>query len=263
MKSGITRHRVSTAVCVTTASLITIFFGCSKDSPTGPGNNEDIRFPLAIGNEWVYRCTYNRTTITADDTTSESSTGEITWKIAILEQALGQEAYRMKITQKVTSGPDSGSVFAFKNWYTEQDSMLVAVASDSNVGYAPYLEGQLYKPAARKDEIYSWGVTVLKYPLTPGTEWKYLYSDKKRVEAREKITVNGQQFDAARIVRNLELDIVGDNPNETWPALYKSTQWFAKEGLAKSTMTSEYTKESEAREIHESFVQELVSFALK
>ncbi len=250
---------------VTTVSILTVFlWNCSQDSPTGPGKSEDIRFPLAIGNEWVYRCSYSRVSESASDTTSESSTGEITWKIAAFEEILGQEAYRMEVTQRVTSGPDSGNVFTFNTWYAERDSMLVATANESTAGHAPFSFGQLHKRTIPKSEIYPWGITVLKYPLSMGAEWQFsnLYaSDTKKVEARDRITVNGREFDTVRVVRNLDLDTIGSVPGKDRPFHSVTTQWYAPEGLVKATGAADGF--TDTLSVHDVFIQELFSVKLE
>lgn len=235
-----------------------MIYGCFGDSTTGPGADKDIRFPLAVGNEWIYRCSYTLTTITAADSTHESSGGEVTWKVAARENLLGQDSYRMEFIQKVTSGTDSGNVVQFNCWYAERDSELVAIANDSTAGHAPFLYGQLFKPAATRSEIYEWGVTVLQYPYVPGTRWLFFSSVWKSIEARERITVNGRKFDTFRVVR--DDDTTGD-PQAPQPYVFRSIEWFASEGLVKSTMAA--TAYSDSSTIIESYVQELVSFNLK
>jgi len=222
---------------IAAAFLSAILCGCFGDSSTGPDKESDIRFPFAVGNEWMYRCTHTFTTMTADDTTQESGTEEATWRIAALENIGGRMAYRMEISQKITSGPDSGKSITYSNWYADSDSMVVAVASELVEGKGKYQSVQLYKTANPFGEISGWNVTVLRYPLACGSQLRFsklMESDFKKVESRERITVNGREYDAFRIVRNLE-----GYSNNTPPVHYVDTiiQWFSPEGLIKTVRT--------------------------
>ncbi len=246
---------------IAAALLSAILCGCFGDSSTGPDKESDIRFPFAIGNEWVYRCAYTYNDMTADDTTHESGTEEATWRIAALEYTRGVMAYRMEITQKATSGPDSGKSITYSNWYADNDSMLVAVANEWIEGKGKFQHIELYKTANPLGEISGWNVTVLHYPLARGSQWRFsnfMESDFKKVESRERITVNGREYDTFRVVRNLE-----GFSNNTPPFHYvdTNTQWFAPEGLVKNVKTWAAYEDSATYSGISTF--ELVSFTLR
>lgn len=244
------------------ALLLSAFLGgCFEDTSTGPKRETDIRFPLAVGNTWVYRSAADRMTISAGDTTREAATGDVTWTITARETILGIDAYRMQITQHVLSGPDSGKTFTFNDWYAEQDSVLLAVANEDTATQAPFTMAQLFKPASPSNEISDWGVTVLVYPLTTGREWCFLPQDeydKKVVEARETIDVRGRRFDTFRIVRNVD---TRSHPGSLMSVVLTCTQWFSSVGLVKNTISSAAFQDTVT--YHDTDILELISYSLK
>jgi hypothetical protein len=255
------KYHLHAAAGIVAALCSTILCSCFGHSPTGPERETDIRFPLDIGNTWVYHCAYDYSTIAAGDTTHDSGKEEATWRIAALEEVRGQMAYRMEISQKMTSGPDSGKSITYSNWYVDHDSTLVALASEFVEGKGSFQDTYLSKISYPQGEINDWSVTVLRYPLTLGSEWRFSSlreSDFKKVESRERIIVNEREYDTFRIVR--DFDGMSDN---TPPIhfIYATTQWFAPEGLVKSMVN--WTSYEDSATYSGISVFELISFTIR
>lgn len=208
-------------------ALLTVFhLGCSDERPTGPALLNEDRFPLAIGNQWVYQA---ETELRIDGQVIPTSRLKATWEITGREVVLGTEAYQMEVTHLFVSGPDSGRSATAKRWYTMKDDTLRAVAFQ---GRGLDQVAQLHKPVVLgRDEITAWHFNILVFPLEIGDQWDtgnilvsdVLESDQKQVNQIEDVSVPAGQYKAFKITRNAQ----------TPSGQLISNQWFSSVGLIK------------------------------
>ena len=219
--------------------IILNIFSCSEKNPTSNQNNLlDIRFPLNVGNKWIYH-------VTVEQEDSVSITGmkinelEVTCEITEQQRVYNTDSYRIDSVHRVISGPDSGQVETTQEWYAVKEDTLWAVAND---GTSPWLTVlHKYSMFENTNEISYWGVNVLVYPLEIGKEWEFSRVGDighKKVENFETINVPEGKIKAFKIVRELEWVPTSVSIDIVKGSYFIFNQWFSSIGLAKMTHES-------------------------
>lgn len=109
-------------------------------------------FPLAVGSRWEYAAVAaNRVEFfeTQDVVHEVHWQVDVVWEITAREQVLGDDAYRLEVTHRTVSGPDSGMVATGQTWFSMRGDTLWGLASRDIAGLNPVV-AQLFKPVERR-----------------------------------------------------------------------------------------------------------------
>jgi hypothetical protein len=187
-------------------------------------------FPLAVGNRWEYAALATYATQSLDPPGPLDQVSwqvEVAWEVVARESVLGEEAYRLDITHRTVSGPDSGQVATGQSWFAMRGDTLFGTASRGTGGLDPVV-AQLFKPVSDPDPPYPWGVASLVFPLEVGASWPYHppgRGDEKAVEALEPVELPTGRVEAFRVVRLFQPPAPGFS--------LRSEQWFNALGLVR------------------------------
>ena len=216
---------------------IIALWGCSddEDNPVGVGlaeweKVEGARFPLAVGNRWVYAARSSWTDQLNQEFSAEEET-EVILEITAEEEVLGQKAFRLEITHHLKSKRDTVRA---RTWFAMVGDSLIGLASAGDLGSLEPLYGQLFKPVVQ-EEPEGWGIVALVFPLKEGKSWSLLRSSedasstffaerRKIVKGKEQISVPAGEYDTFKIVDDLKgiKSLKGE-----------IAQWFSPVGLVK------------------------------
>ncbi|MBT4496865.1 MAG: hypothetical protein HOC74_04050 [Gemmatimonadetes bacterium] len=210
-------------------------WGCGddEDNPVGSGIAEwekadGARFPLAVGNRWVYAARSSW----IDQLNQEFSTAEETeviLEITAEEEVFGQKAFRLEITHHLKSKRDTVRA---RTWFAMVGDSLIGLGSAGDIGRLEPLYGQLFKPVVQGEST-GWGAVALVFPLKTGKSWSFLRKGgdvsplaerRKIVKGKEQISVPAGEFDTFRVVDDLK-GVEGQRG--------EITQWFSTAGLVK------------------------------
>lgn len=213
--------------------------GCFEDSSTNPLEQEDVRFPLKVGNSWTYSFSKKVYAITPENKiiTLENFAGTSTWTIETQEPIFSVPSYRIRFDAHYNGGPNSGTTKTEYGWYAQRGDTLIAVADDATSFLDPVtsiLFKQTPNPASITAEPVPqhWDVVALVYPLAIGNSWEINFYDFfKKVAAYEKVRVPAGTFKTYKIVRD-------DAHSEMIDIEHSIEQWISNIGYVKSMYTS-------------------------
>ena len=194
---------------------IIALWGCGDDEKNLVGplaeweKADGARFPLAVGNRWVYEARsrwidqLNQALVSEDET-------RVVLEVAAEEEVFGQKAFRLEITHHLKS---KGDTVRAQTWFAMVGDSLVGLASAGDTGSLEPLYGQLFKPVVQ-DEPDVWGVVALVFPLKAGKRWSFFREGedtpanfskrRKTAVGKERISVPAGEFDTFKIVDDLK-----------------------------------------------------------
>jgi hypothetical protein len=210
-------------------------WGCGDDEDNPVGTDlaewekaEGARFPLAVGNRWVYAARSSWIDKLNQEFSAEEET-EVILEITAEEEVFGKKAFRLEITHHLKSKQDTVRA---RTWFAMVGDSLIGLGSAGDLGSLEPLYGQLFKPVVQEEPT-GWGVVALVFPLKSGKSWSLLlpsgdaplFADRRKmVEGKEQISVPAGEFDTFKIVDDLK----GVNGLKG-----EIAQWFSTAGLVK------------------------------
>ena len=236
--------------CAFLFTLIIALMNCSKDA-TGP-SSEDYRYPLTTGNTWVYARTITQTyQVSSGQRPPDSSASTITVK-SLGQEVLFDTLKTIKLMEKIETDQAVQTHYQF---YQNTGTAFSLIASVGAPVALPKKAANIHTNAV---EIFAGlicpnfgllqGATlisadsltvekpakiVLKYPLTPGTEWKYSEKNKprrinKRVLNETDVRTSAGTFHAVQVRWILDFDGDGEFDDNV-----EYIDYIANEGLVK------------------------------
>lgn len=190
------------------------------------------RFPMAVGNRWVYRLTGTLLSNDPEQGVDGPFGATVTWRIDGQDEVRGEPAFRFAVEHTYFEGPYNGLTARLGSWFVERGDTLLAVASSSSQGPLEVVWAQLFKPAAEfPANAEAWHFVSLVYPLVEGGHWEgenlaatFLSgSDSKTVGPLQQVSVPAGSFRAYPVTYVLNvggLEVVAD-------------QWFSDIGLVR------------------------------
>jgi len=237
--------------------LFILFSGCTSDPILDPEPNNDFRYPMEVGNRWVYSQVYSQADTAAGSMWSVIERGIDTCEVTGTDLFGSVELIRLE--QRFT-GDDR---HIGTDWYSNREDGLYTHAYQSAGGYygnpAPgqkrYVIGgkSFLKPqdATRwlmgdainsSDEIYYENPPKRTYVYPPVTGFKWLFRDNdpitmnKTYVSQEIVSTSVGEFNCWVI--KWEWDFNGDSIPDSDIQGY---DWIAREGLIKRLFSGEST----------------------